>query len=46
MELINKKDNISKDFINESDNVIVNAFEKKTAVHAGLIDRFAPAEKT
>ena len=46
MELINPKDNISRYFVNESDNVIVSAFERKTAVHAGLMDKFAPAEKT
>ena len=46
MELINPKDNMSRYFVNESDNVIVNAFERKTAVHAGLMDKFAPVEKT
>ena len=46
MELVNPKDNMERYFVKESENVIYNAFDKKSAVHAGLMDKFAPAEKT
>ncbi len=46
VEIQNPADNFSKYCVNESDNVIVDAFAKKSAVHAGLMDRFAPAEQT
>lgn len=46
IELVNPEDNFSKYCVNESDNVIVDAFVKKSAVHAGLMDKFAPVEQT
>ena len=46
IDLVNPKDNMERYFVKESENVIYNAFDKKSAVHAGLMDKFAPAEKT
>ena len=46
IEYINPEDNFERYCVNESENVIVDAFSKKTAVHAGLMDKFAPKEQT
>ena len=46
IEYINPEENFERYCVNESENVIVDAFSKKTAVHAGLMDRFAPKEQT
>ena len=46
IENINPEDNFERYCVNESDNVIVDAFSKKSAVHAGLMDSFAPKEQT
>ena len=46
IEYINPEENFERYCVNESENVIVGAFSKKTAVHAGLMDRFAPKEQT
>lgn len=46
IENINPEENFERYCVNKSDNVIVDAFSKKTAVHAGLMDRFAPKEQT
>ena len=46
IENINPEDNFERYCVNESENVIVDAFSKKTAVHAGLMDSFAPKEQT
>lgn len=46
IEYINPEENFERYCVNESENVIVDAFSKKTAVHAGLMDKFAPKEQT
>lgn len=46
IEYINPEENFERYCVNESENVIVGAFSKKTAIHAGLMDRFAPKEQT
>ena len=46
IEYINPEENFERYCVNESENVIVDAFSKKSAVHAGLMDKFAPKEQT
>lgn len=46
IELVNPKENMEKYFVNNTDDVLSGAFTKKTAVHAGLMDRFVEADKT